>query len=136
MQSQNTPNPSPKDRSLDRGEGGRSFAGGWPDGKETVISGMLRVSADRRRPRSVAVTCILHLGEERRGRMRSGREEEREREVDCDVMTRLAALRFFASAAAATRTDKHDRKIEILLHRPPLPPSVIGCRAAIEASVA
>ena len=29
----------------------RSFAG-WPDGKETVISGMLRVSADRRRPRS------------------------------------------------------------------------------------
>ena len=64
MQSQHSPNPSPKYRSLDRGEGGRSFAG-WPDGKETVISGMLRVSADRRRPRSVAVTCILHLGEER-----------------------------------------------------------------------
>ena len=50
LQSQNTPNPSPKDRSLD-GERGRPPSAGWPDGKETVISGMLRVSADRRRPR-------------------------------------------------------------------------------------
>ena len=55
--------------------------------------------------------------------------------MDYDVMTRLAALRFFASAAAATRTDKHDRKIEILLHRLSLRHRLPGDRARARSRI-
>ena len=119
LQSQNASNPLLNYRSLDRGEGGRSFAG-WPDGKETVISGMLRVSADRRRPRSLGGSDLYSA----LGRGEEEREDEKKWEgggegggLRCYDTTRCASIFCFRRhrRRAATRTDKHDRKIEILL---------------------